>query len=92
MTKAASISSMIIGFLITAFWLLFVKSAEAGAIGLVQKFVGDKKTSILADYPTWPVVDPLVIALPISIIVAIVVSLLTKPPSQEHLEKCFRKG
>ena len=92
MTKAASIASMIIGFLITAFWLLFVKSAEAGAIGLVQKFVGDKKTSILADYPNWPVVDPLVIALPISIIVAIVVSILTKPPSQEHLEKCFRKG
>ncbi len=91
MTKSASIASMIIGFLITAFWLLFVKSAEAGAIGLVQKFAGGK-TSILADHPNWPVVDPLVIALPISIIVAIVVSLLTKPPSQEHLEKCFRKG
>ena len=90
MTKAASIASMIIGFLITAFWLLFVKSAEAGAIGLVQKFAGGK-TSILADYPNWPVVDPLVIALPISIIVAIVVSILTKPPSREHLEKCFRK-
>ncbi len=91
MTKAASITSMITGFLITAFWLLFVKSAEAGAIGLVQKFTGGK-TSILADHPNWPVVDPLVIALPISIIVAIVVSILTKPPSQEHLEKCFRKG
>jgi SSS family solute:Na+ symporter len=90
MTKAGAIASMIVGFAVTAFWLLFVKSAEAGAIGLVQTVTGGK-TSIFAGYPNWPVVDPLVIALPISAIVAIVVSLLSKPPTQEHLEKCFRQ-
>jgi SSS family solute:Na+ symporter len=90
MTKAGAIASMIVGFVVTAFWLLFVKSAEAGAIGLVQLVTGGK-TSILADYPNWPVVDPLVIALPISIVVAIVVSLLSNPPAKEHLEKCFGK-
>ena len=42
-TRAAAISSMIVGFLVTSFWLLFVKAAEASSIGLVQK-------SILAEY------------------------------------------
>ncbi|MFA5293142.1 MAG: sodium:solute symporter family protein [Phycisphaerae bacterium] len=91
MTKAAAICSMFVGFLITSFWLLFVKAQEAGDIGLVQKFT-DGKTSILAAYPNWPTVDPLIVALPISIIVAIVVTMVTKPCSKEHLDKCFGKN
>lgn len=90
MTKAAAVASMFTGFIVTSFWLIFVKAQEAGDIGLVQKFT-DGKTSILAGHPNWPVVDPLVVALPISIIVAILVSLITKPPKQEVLDKCFGK-
>lgn len=89
MTRTAAIWSMIAGFAVTSFWLLFVKAAEAGAIGLVQKVTGGK-TSIFAGRPNWDVVDPLVVALPISIIVAVVVSLCTKPPSKEHLDNCFK--
>lgn len=89
-TRAGAICSMIVGSGITLFWLMFVKSAEAGAIGIVQKFA-DGKASILLDKPNWPNVDPLIVALPISMIVAIVVSLFTKPPSEEHLAKCFKK-
>ncbi|MBL7215539.1 MAG: sodium:solute symporter family protein [Phycisphaerae bacterium] len=88
MTKPAAISSMIIGFLVTAFWLLFIKDKEARALGLCYQLF--EKHSLLLDKPTWPVVDPLVIALPISILVAIVVSFLSKPHSKEHLDKCFR--
>jgi len=90
MTKAAAISSMVVGFLITGFWLLFVKAEEAGSIGLVQKLTGGQK-SILADYPNWPMVDPIVVALPVSAIIAIVVSLMTQPPSKKHLKLCFGK-
>ncbi|MCX5633873.1 MAG: sodium:solute symporter family protein [Phycisphaerae bacterium] len=90
MTKQAAIWSMIVGFAVTSFWLLFVKAQEAGDIGLVQKITGGK-TSILAGYPNWPTVDPLVVALPISILVAIIVCLATKPPSKEHIDKCFRR-
>jgi SSS family solute:Na+ symporter len=90
MTKTGAIASMITGFSVTAFWLLFVKAQEAGDIGLVKLFTGGKP-SILADYPNWPVVDPLIIALPISIVVAIVVSLISTPPAKEHLDKCFGK-
>jgi len=87
-TKAGAIASMIVGFLVTAFWLLLVKDAEAAALGLVFKVTGGKP-SILADHATWHVVDPIIVALPASLIVMIVVSLLTKPPAAEHVERCF---
>ncbi|MBN2583702.1 MAG: sodium:solute symporter family protein [Planctomycetes bacterium] len=88
MTRPAVIASMIVGFVVTAFWLLLVKAQEAAAIGLVFKLTGGKP-SILADYPNWPVVDPILIALPLSVLTAVVVSLMTKPPATEHLERCF---
>jgi len=88
MTKAAAICSIVVGFLVTGFWLAFVKAQEAGDIGLVQK-ITDGKNSILAGFPNWPNVDPIMVALPISIIVAIVVSFVTKPLTKEHIDKCF---
>ncbi|MHB0946781.1 MAG: sodium:solute symporter family protein [Sedimentisphaerales bacterium] len=91
MTKAAAICSIVVGFLATGFWLLLVKAQEAGDIGIVQK-ITDGKNSILAGYPNWPSVDPIVVALPISIVVAVVVSIVTKAPDKEHIEKCFGKS
>jgi SSS family solute:Na+ symporter len=90
MTKTAAVSSMLAGFAVTLFWLLLVKSKEACAIGLVQAVTGGK-TSILEAYPNWPNVDPCFIALPISVIVAIVVSACTKPELTEQVAKCFEK-
>ncbi len=89
-TKAGAIASMITGFIATTFWLVFVNAKEAEAMGLVQKVTGGK-TSILADYPNWPVVDQIVVALPVSILVMIIVSLITKKSSHEHLERCYGK-
>jgi SSS family solute:Na+ symporter len=88
MTKAGAIWSMIVGFAVTAFWLLFIKDQEARALGLCYRLF--EKHSLLLDQPNWPVVDPILIALPISLVVAIVVSLLSKPPSQQHLDQCFK--
>lgn len=88
MTPAGAIASMVVGAAVSVFWIVFVKAAEAGAIGLVMRLTGGKP-SILGDRPNWPVVEPIVVALPISIVVAVVVSLLTRPPSEEHLKKCF---
>lgn len=82
MTSAGAIASMLVGFAITAFWLLFVKTPEISAFGLV-------KQSILAHKPNWPVVDPLIIALPFSAVAAVLVSLVTRPPDEAHLAKCF---
>jgi SSS family solute:Na+ symporter len=87
-TRPAAIASIVTGFGVTAFWLVFVKSKEAAAIGIVQAFTGGKN-SILADAPNWPVVDPIVVALPVSLVVFIVVSLLTRKPDDVQLKRCF---
>ena len=89
MTKAAVIASMVVGLIATTFWLLFVKAAEAGAIGLVRQFTQGGANSILANHPNWPVVDPLLIALPLSAATAIIVTFFTQPPTPEHMARCF---
>ncbi len=81
-TKAGAIASMIVGFVVSTFWLAFVKVPECQVIGLVKK-------SLLADAPNWPVVDPLFVALPVSVVAIILVSLLTRPPEEAHLALCF---
>jgi SSS family solute:Na+ symporter len=88
MTRQGAIASMVTGSLVSTFWLVFVKAAEAGALGLVLKMT-ENKPSLLWKHPNWPVVDPMFVAMPISILVAVVVSLLTKPPSEQHLQRCF---
>jgi solute:Na+ symporter, SSS family len=84
MTKAGAIASMLVGASVTLFWLTFVKVPECTVIGVVQK-------SILAAAPNWPVVDSLVIALPLSLLTAVGVSLVTRPPDDAHLARCFSK-
>ncbi|MBN2211542.1 MAG: sodium:solute symporter family protein [Sedimentisphaerales bacterium] len=88
-TRAAAKWSMIVGFLVTAFWLVFVKDAEARALGICHALTG--KWSLLLNKPNWPVVDPIIVALPISIIVLIAVSMVTQPPGEQHLNRCFKK-
>ena len=81
-TKAGAIASMFVGAAVTVFWLAYVKMPECTVIGLVKK-------SILADAPNWPYVDSLLIALPLSALTMLVVSLLTRAPEAAHLAKCF---
>lgn len=90
MTKAGAIASMIVGFIVTAFWLLFIKDQEARALGLCYALF--EKHSLLLDHPSWPVVDPILVAMPISMLTAVAVSLFTNAPSQQHLDRCFKGG
>jgi SSS family solute:Na+ symporter len=86
MTRAGAIASMIIGFSGTAFWLLFIHQKESEALGLC-KFIFNKPS--LAQFP-WTVVDAIVVILPVSLIVAMGVSLFTKKISKEHINNCFK--
>jgi len=86
MTRAGAITSMLVGFFGTALYLLFIHQKEAAALGLC-KFIFNKPTLATG---VWMVVDPVVVILPISFIVAIVVSLLTKKPNPEHIDVCFK--
>lgn len=85
MTKKGAIASMIVGLCASSFWLLFVHFKEAKALGLCKAVFGTN--SLLSGKIIF--VDALIIALPLSIITAILVSLITKPMCKNHLKKCF---
>lgn len=89
MTRQAAIWSMIAGFVVSAFWLVFIKDKEARALGICKAMFD--KHSLLLGEGSWSVVDPIIVALPVSILVAIIVTLITKPCEEEHLDKCFAK-
>lgn len=81
-TRVAALSSMWVGFLASALWLMLVKTPECTVIGLV-------KGSLLAGSPNWPVVDPLFIGLPLSALTLVLVTFLTRPEDSRHLDRCF---
>ncbi|WP_295399700.1 sodium:solute symporter family protein [uncultured Thiocystis sp.] len=87
-TKAGALASMTVGMSVSLFWLLLIKAKEASAIGLVQWVTGGK-TSLLADSPNWPSVDPIIVAFPAALLTLILVSAITRPPDAEHLNRCF---
>jgi len=86
MTKAGAITSVLGGFIISMIWMGFFHAREAHAFG-VAKYLFGKPT--LAGFP-WTVMDSQFIALPISFVLAIVVSLLTGKLPDEHVEKCWK--
>ncbi|WP_321420778.1 sodium:solute symporter family protein [uncultured Methanomethylovorans sp.] len=87
MTKEGAIASLLVGSFSSLFWLTFVHAKEATALGISQAIFG--QATLLTG--TWTLVDPILVATPLSMLVAIVVSLLTKPASKEHIDKCFGK-
>jgi SSS family solute:Na+ symporter len=89
MTRAGTLASLLVGFLASAFWSLFINSKTATGLGLCKALFG-KETLIPASFsPTWAFVDPLVVALPLSLLTAILVSLGTRPLSDDHVNWCF---
>jgi len=88
-TRAAVKASMITGAVVTTFWLVFIKDAEAQALGICNSLFG--VSSLLVKSPNWPVVDPLIIALPLSALILVVVSLFTRKPPDEFLERVFSR-
>lgn len=86
MTRAGAIASMLVGSIGALGWLVFVQEKSAAGVGLCNLLFG--KPSLLG--LPWSGLDAQVVALPFSALTAIVVSFLTKPPSQAHLELCYR--
>jgi solute:Na+ symporter, SSS family len=86
-TKQGAIAGLVIGTIYTTFSFLFINQKAAAALGVSQALTG--KVVLISTMP-WPVVDPIVLGVPLAFIITIVVSLLTKPPSDEHLDKVFK--
>ncbi|MGF7118043.1 sodium:solute symporter family protein [Methanobacterium oryzae] len=85
-TKEGAIAGLVAGSVLSLFWLVFGFKKSAAALGICQALTGN--ATIITASP-WPTVDPIIIALPLAVIMTIVVSLITKPPAKEHIDKCF---
>jgi SSS family solute:Na+ symporter len=86
-TKAGAIAGIITGTFVTVFWYLFIHKAEAVPLGICKMIFG--RDVLIAQMP-WPVVDPILVALPLAMLVTVSVSLMTKRPKDKHLEECFK--
>ncbi|WP_407356247.1 sodium:solute symporter [Methanolobus sp. WCC5] len=87
MNRNGAIASMLTGTFASLFWLVFVHGKEATALG-ISRFMFGVDTILTG---TWTVIDPILVATPLAFIVAIMVSILTGPDPQDHIEKCFKK-
>lgn len=85
-TKEGAIAGLVSGTLTSIFWLFFVYKSTAVGLGIC-KFIFGK--SMLINTLPWYSIDPLIIAVPISFLFTIVVSLMTEKPEQEFIDKCF---
>jgi SSS family solute:Na+ symporter len=85
-TRAGVWSAIAVGAGVSAFGLLFLHRKESAMLGICKMLTG--KTELISAHP-WPFVDPFIYALPLSLLTLIVVSLLTTPPDEAHLERCF---
>jgi SSS family solute:Na+ symporter len=86
-TRAGAIAGLLTGTFLTVFWYLFIHKAEAVPLGICKMLLG---RDVLITQMPWPVVDPIVVALPVAMLVTIAVSLGTKKMNEKHLEECFK--
>jgi SSS family solute:Na+ symporter len=74
-TRQGALASLWTGLIVGLFALVFLHQKEAAALGICQLFFG--RNVLVETYP-FPVVDPIIFALPLSIIAIVMGSLLTK--------------
>jgi SSS family solute:Na+ symporter len=75
-TRAGALAGMVTGVVAWGLWVLLVHERESAALGLARALSG--RGSLLAG-TSWAVVDPIVVALPLSALVTGVVSLAGRP-------------
>ncbi|HKK32134.1 MAG TPA: sodium:solute symporter family protein, partial [Desulfomicrobiaceae bacterium] len=93
MTKTGAKVSMVGGFTASMLWLLFIHKKEAVAIGLCKALFGTTTLVSEAAPGSWIFllqwVDPNVIALPLSMLLAVSVSLAGQAMEREHVKVCW---
>ncbi len=89
MNKAGATASLLAGFLTSGFWLLFVNGKTAAGLGLCKLWFGKDNLVPATCSATWTVVDPIVVALPLSLLTAVVVALVTRPMDKAHVAYVF---
>ncbi|MDR3267134.1 MAG: sodium:solute symporter family protein [Tannerella sp.] len=74
-TRQGAIASLWVGVFVSLFMMVFVHKAEAVPVGICRALTGK---DVLIDIFPWFAIDPIVFALPVSILTIIVVSLMTQ--------------
>ena len=85
-TRIGAIAGILSGTFVSLFWLIFVFAKTAKGLGLCKFLLGVE--TILPAAP-WPFIDVMLIAVPISALITIVVSLITKKLDQDVIDKAF---
>ncbi|MDR0742811.1 MAG: sodium:solute symporter family protein [Tannerella sp.] len=75
-TRQGAVASLYTGLIVSLFSMLFLHKAEAAPVGLCRMLTG--KDALIDVYP-WFLIDPIVFALPLSVLAIVVVSLVTQP-------------
>jgi solute:Na+ symporter, SSS family len=86
-TRLGAISGLVVGVLAWLLWTVFMHKAEAVPLGIAKALLG--RDMLITQMP-WPVVDPIVIALPLAFLVTIAVSLVTEQMNKDYVDKCFK--
>lgn len=87
----AIIAGMITGFVVGTFWIFFIHEKEASSLQLCNLLFS--KTTLVKEtgLAKLAMIDPIVIALPSSIIATIIGAFVTKDDvSKEHVDMCFK--
>ncbi|MBN1255737.1 MAG: sodium:solute symporter family protein [Deltaproteobacteria bacterium] len=93
-TKAGGIASMVGGIVVSFIWMIFFHDQESTIIGLCRVLFG--ASNLVADFPPhswiWQLqyVDPVIVALPLSCVLCLLVSSLTRKMPRGHLNLCFK--
>lgn len=86
-TREGAIAGIVSGMFVSLFWLVFVFGKTAKGLGICELLTGQP---MLIQAMPFSSIDAIIISVPISFIFTVVVSLLTKPMDQEHIDKCYK--
>lgn len=93
MTRAGATAAMIGGFAASMFWMLFVHGKAADGIGLCKALTGMPTLVSAAEVGSslWKLqfVDPNIVALPLGIILAVLISFYSESYDRKHIDKCW---
>lgn len=86
LTRAGAISGFVSGLVVSMIVLFFVFEKVSKPLGLCDLFFG---VPSLGSGTPFKDIDPLVFAVPVSLLFTVLVSFLSKAPDESHLARCF---
>jgi len=86
MNRTTAVTSMLTGFIVSLLWMTFVHSKES-VVFKISQLLFNKPFLFNSNIQY---VDPILISLTVSSLVAIILTALQKPDdNNQHVEKCF---